>query len=200
MMQKILCGLAALALGVLAQAGRTTTVTFDDMPASVPYGTTYTENGFSFTSGFSSGQLKGDNGTLRFGPWWPDEQLGTFLEISWGGGQDFTLQSLEVTHVDGYGSGLSFTSYYAGQITGNFSTGGIGIADLSVLGVMDHLRIQAFNSPSNIDNLNGGGVSAQGGDGDPSAVPEPESWALFIAGFGAVGLACRGKRRRSLPA
>ena len=32
--------------------------------------------------------------------------------------------------------------------------------------------------------------------GDPSAVPEPKSWAMLILGFGAVGAITRRRQRR----
>ena len=41
-------------------------------------------------------------------------------------------------------------------------------------------------------------LSAPGGDDDQSGgVPEPASWALMLAGFGAVGAAMRTSRRKS---
>jgi hypothetical protein len=44
------------------------------------------------------------------------------------------------------------------------------------------------------------GITTQGGDGvvTITAVPEPSTWALLIAGAGVVGVAARRQRRRSL--
>jgi hypothetical protein len=36
--------------------------------------------------------------------------------------------------------------------------------------------------------------------GEPTAVPEPESWALLLLGFAAIGLRLRGKRSGALAA
>ncbi|HEX4180547.1 MAG TPA: PEPxxWA-CTERM sorting domain-containing protein [Caulobacteraceae bacterium] len=44
----------------------------------------------------------------------------------------------------------------------------------------------------------GGGSPASPGGADPSAVPEPRSWALMIVGFAGLGAAARSRRRRML--
>jgi large repetitive protein len=46
--------------------------------------------------------------------------------------------------------------------------------------------------------VSGSGGSSPVGVSEPSGVPEPQSWALMITGFAAVGAAVRASRRRAL--
>ncbi len=48
-----------------------------------------------------------------------------------------------------------------------------------------------------LDNITIGDPALAGrGPPAPGPVPEPASWAMMIVGFGAVGVALRGRRRR----
>jgi hypothetical protein len=91
----------------------------------------------------------------------------------------------------------SFRVYDRNQTPAGFTN--VGSVDL--IGAFGSLNIIGFANPQ------GGFITPDnnplppvppGGGGDPPAVPEPASWALFIAGFGLTGAMLR--RRRALAA
>ena len=47
-------------------------------------------------------------------------------------------------------------------------------------------------------SLNGNGTGAFTGNVTISPTPEPATWAMMILGFGAIGMAMRGRRRRTV--
>lgn len=112
----------------------------------------------------------------------------------------------------GGGGNAVFTNLYGATITGG-SFGGfaggalnISIASLPLL-VGNNSFVFSYDSPSG-GGLGGGGFAGPQGTYDEAwglsnikltgregAVPEPATWAMMLAGFGAVGFAMRRRRQ-----
>jgi len=93
-------------------------------------------------------------------------------------------------------------TYFAPAAAGNESLSFLGV--LFGTPVISRVRITSGNTA-----LGPGVTEASGRDlvvmddfifGEPTAVPEPESWALLLLGFAAIGLRLRGKRSGALAA
>ena len=93
-------------------------------------------------------------------------------------------------------------TYFAPAAAGNESLSFLGV--LFGTPVISRVRITSGNAA-----LGPGVTEASGRDlvamddfifGEPIAVPEPESWALLLLGFAAIGLRLRGKRSGALAA
>lgn len=85
------------------------------------------------------------------------------------------------------GSGGGFSSW-----TSFTSTGASFLAGLNTLDVVVRNFRQNGGNPS--------GLRVEFTNSDVSAVPEPASWAMLIAGFGLVGAASRRRRQQVLAA
>jgi hypothetical protein len=108
------------------------------------------------------------------------------------------------------GSGTSGSSFASGPVSGgsisftsdflDFTGSTVFDRSQSLTAVTPNFAIGANGSLSGFRAVAGGQFSA---DPEPiitTMVPEPESWALLIAGFGLVGAAARRRRRISVVA
>ena len=100
-----------------------------------------------------------------------------------------------------------FNGDFGGEVRFSFVRPGVGTETVSVeLPRAGGLHRFTFNQ-SGISSFNIAPTTTRGRwvqfdnityvSGTPAAVPEPQSWALLIAGFGVVGGAIRSNRRKS---
>jgi hypothetical protein len=75
-----------------------------------------------------------------------------------------------------------------------------GTFKLDYLGSLSSLTIDdiTVRYQSTGANANGSGIGTVVSDNPPPAVPEPATWAMMLAGFGATGFAMRRARRKNL--
>jgi hypothetical protein len=202
---------ALAAIAPTAQAGMLDNGSFEDAGYSLPAGsycyTTYAP--------LACGSVPGWQGSFQLiqagsGPWGtPSQQAG--FDSSWGGmvgglqatsefHQTVTLAagSYALSWADanrqGYGGEQSYEVLFNGQSLGKFNTkqanGGQWTAQslqftASGAGELRFAGLATVDSTTFIDNIALSQVSA---------VPEPASIALLLAGLGAIGLARRSKR------
>ena len=135
---------------------------------------------------------------------------------------DFTSSGGDIGHVNVFVTGTTVTSA-TGVIDGNaltglssyaaadqqlfvagpnhFTTGGLSFLD--ILGTSYNLT----NYPDGLDHITNS-IMDPAGTGTPtpfvitsfsiSAVPEPATWAMMIAGFGMIGFAARRRHRQTV--
>ena len=95
------------------------------------------------------------------------------------------------TIVTGGCSGSFFGGVAKGANAAGLFTLKLAAAQVNVQLSNFFVRYQGINAPR-LCLCNQSGV----GTGVVSAVPEPSTWAMMITGFGAIGMATRGRRRR----
>jgi len=108
------------------------------------------------------------------------------------------------------GSGTSGGTFASGPVAGGlitFSSDFLNFDDSiifdraqSLSAISPALQIGANGALRSFRGVAGGSFSADPTPKITAAVPEPESWALLILGFGIVGMAARRRRPRSLTA
>lgn len=93
---------------------------------------------------------------------------------------------------------LSFTDQF-GEVFTQTSAIGNGQNFFSAQALDDQfITLVSLSLNGNVDDVRQvriGGIGAFGDDGSGSTVPEPQSWALLVAGFGSVGFAMRRRKR-----
>ena len=187
--------LATSLLGVAGIGHATTTVDFAPLTSyydgTAGDGATYMEGGLTFTS---PGQLR------NWGTWrdWNADPLGAVLydnyaaavTITKAAGGSFTLVSFDLADLFNDGSGGPMPFKY---------TDGAGL-HITTLILDDRIGLQTFQF-----NFNGLTSFSVGGSGfffqldnvvvdGVTAVPEPATFALLMAGLGAVGLVTRRRK------
>jgi hypothetical protein len=189
--------LVLAALAALPAAANAVVIDFDAAPQNTVIGPSYSEDGFTITgSGFVFPQFEG----FAFSTYTNDGSIALNYK-----GPSYTLT------MDGGGT-FDFTSFQLGNVNGNMEGGTLQIAfdggpatslaiptdsmlqtytfdmmDVTSV-VFSYLPTDTFlslESYARIDNI----VLNE------SAVPEPASWALMIAGFGLVGTGLRRRQR-----
>ena len=193
-----------LVLAAASNAAASVTVTFDSLTSAsqrtdYPSGV-YVEQGYQFAAGelsswgTSAPQNADPDGATLFGSF-----DGTNVTVSKVGGGPFTLTSIDVGDANNFG--------WAGAIPIDYTTaGGTTTTSLvldSIVGlqtfVTNRTDLLSFtlhqqNPYFQIDNVVFGSDAVV----DPvAAVPEPEAWALMLAGFAFAGAAIRRQRRIS---
>ena len=187
--------LATSLLGIAGIGHATTTVDFAPLTSyydgTAGDGATYMEGGLTFTS---PGQLR------NWGTWrdWNADPLGAVLydnyaaavTITKAAGGSFTLVSFDLADLFNDGSGGPMPFKY---------TDGAGL-HITTLILDDRIGLQTFQF-----NFNGLTSFSVGGSGfffqldnvvvdGVTAVPEPATFALLMAGLGAVGLVTRRRK------
>jgi hypothetical protein len=99
----------------------------------------------------------------------------------------FTYSGPTINHPSGSSPGVS-TPLGSFSVFSKFD--GIGLIDFASRAVKN----QGFGAGTNIDNVGSTAGPLEGG-GSGSDVPEPQTWALLVLGFGLVGVSAR--RRQS---
>ena len=204
-LRSILTGLAAFSLAGIASAG---VVTFDDIgpPSGNAIHTFATSGGFDFNGGHfhiidTPDARVVDNGTQFLGAE-AAGGLGKAVTMTQTGGGLFTLNGLEVAEV--WRAGESLNDFFYVELTGNQSGGGVLSALITLDGIADgpgganDFQTVVLGGWTNLMSVTITGRNASGAFGDYSidnlvvnAVPEPQTWALMLAGLGLVGLAAR---------
>ncbi|WP_294195782.1 PEPxxWA-CTERM sorting domain-containing protein [uncultured Sphingomonas sp.] len=181
----------ALAASLVGGSASAATITFDDLPGSnrSPFTTSYSEAGFTLS--YVSGSIYT---AKNFGNPTPDLYFSNSAAFDITGGV-FTLGSFDGAVASGFGDvSYAITGFLNGQnvfsrtvstTRDSFTTLSPGAGNQS----FDRVRfsMSTTSSSANIDNIN---VTAVRG-----AVPEPATWAMMIAGFGAIGFAMRRRQR-----
>jgi hypothetical protein len=89
----------------------------------------------------------------------------------------------------GFNTGVTITGYYLGNLVATsatlIQTATPTFLSLGYAGTVDEVRFTGYNGYYIIDDFT---FDAAG------SVPEPQSWALMIAGFGLVGAAMRRRK------
>lgn len=174
-LKKIAVGVA-LALGTVSGAALAGTATFT---GAFSQAVTYSEAGIDFTTLYPGGHLHvGDvyadaifnhNGGCCTDP----------TQISQTGGGLFTLSSLDVLYTSG-GTTLVGSNAAVYTVTG---TGTINFGSLFA-GVTEVTWYDSGNSDSAFDNVT------------INAIPEPETYAMLLAGLGLLGFAARRRKQK----
>jgi hypothetical protein len=177
----VLAAVSALAFAVPASAA---TMTFSGVTTATVSNTPYVENGITMTGINANPYHYGyeNAGTVHM-----DAGFGNgAYDFTFSGGV-FDFSSIDVARSYGTGGTGTLTAFNAAgaQIgTAAFSTNTTGTYSFALTGVT-RLRLVATGTHFNIDNLV---LNA-------SAVPEPATWGLMLAGFGLVGVGLRSRRR-----
>lgn len=123
---------------------------------------------------------------------------GTFTDdIVFAGPPPAALDVFKITA----GTGLTFTSvslnYYSGgsvPLTGTFTSTSVNEStEGNVISALYDLKI---TGTATAGASYSGTITSTPGSVPVAAVPEPESWALMLAGLGATGLFMRSRRQR----
>lgn len=203
-MIKSILGGAFAALVITAAPAAAATVTFTPLispsAGTAGDGTTYLENGLTFTSSIassnalyhwgSSDSVNADAGGATLFQNFPSH----FITVTATGGGSFTLNSFDLADAynaggggsvafswtDGSGTSTSFLALDNAIGLQTFTFNYTGVTSFSLQQEAPYFQVDniVFNEATN-------------------AVPEPATWALMIAGFGLVGAAMR---RRALAA
>jgi hypothetical protein len=109
---------------------------------------------------------------------------------------DFTFDT--TVYFTGAGSPVTFNNVGANGENRFLISGGIGeaiskIVFSNLVGVSTKNNAETFTNSYNFDSLRQTSF-----DAFASGVPEPSTWALFILGFGAIGMMLRSGRGRAL--
>lgn len=115
-----------------------------------------------------------------------DYGYGSLFASYSGSQQGFTVRDLQLNQLASYELGFEITGIAVGNSNNLFLTSGDNIYEYSLTGTQ--LNRMQFGDPSILYTAI-----------DVQAVPEPESWAMMIVGFGIVGAAVR-RRRMALAA
>ena len=139
-----------------------------------------------------------------FGSWYFDNDLAT--TENFGSNYDFYSVAIhEIAHVLGYGTADSWTQHIVSCPTGNCIIGK-PLADTAhwasgALSTINGLSFEVAMDPSLLNNTrknftdqDWNGLSKIGWQ--VAAVPEPETWAMLLAGLGLVGFAAGRKEKR----
>jgi len=179
--------LAGASLGAMAN----TTITFDDLVsdtdgieiadgyAGLNWDNFYVLNGTDYGAGYAAGVVSGSNVALN----WYDHPA------SFSNGAGFNLVSLYVTkawysgvtHIEGY-SGSSLV-YSADVTSSTTSPTFVSLNWVNVTNVVISDGDASYHSA--IDNIT------------IAAVPEPETYAMLLAGLGLVGVAARRRQKQA---
>ena len=203
--------MAAAALFLATEAAATTVLTFDDLaePGTgvrelSPNSATFEYGGFVFKSTVNVQSFRSHRaddprnadpgGTTLFHTW--DR---TWMEVTKADGLAFDLISMDIADVynEGRRAGNQFIFNFADGSTeyGGFTTD--NLAGLETL-ILNRRGLRSFSmaaDPSGwwqMDNITF--------DTPVSAVPEPNTWAMMILGFGGLGVMLRRTRRTLQPA
>lgn len=165
---------------------------------------TYVENGFQFTTAWSPTKYAMQIGAItESNPYYWTGSQGLFH--SWGGSAAYT-NSFEITRVNGevfdlisldiaaFGNGSRYITVYGYPATGGYVQKDFLSLDTS------YNTLETLTFGDNFTNLKSVSFSAWGQQidnvtfGISSPVPEPESYAMFLAGLGLLGLIARRKK------
>ena len=163
----------AVALALSAGSAFAGTATLFPVSGSDPY----SEAGITFTSLYSGGHIHLQGGSIF------NHNGGCCTnptEITQTGGGLFTLDSLDMLST---GGGTKFIGSNAAVYTVT-GTGTINFGSLFA-GVTSVIWDDSFSSSSTIDNVT-----------INSAVPEPETYAMLLAGLGLLGFAARRRKQK----
>jgi hypothetical protein len=148
----------------------------------------------------------GTNGNFPIPPWLAENTVSRWATPTSNAADTvFSGAYSTVFNLGSFGAGTFFSGRFAADdsvtsitLNGNAVTGtGGGFTDWTPFSSVGGFQIGANTLTFNVFN-SGGGPSGLRVEVINAAVPEPQSWALLIAGFGLVGLAAR--RRRSVVA
>lgn len=159
------------------------------------------QGGFAFVQGvndlgFTNLTLTPDNFTfsdIKFNMQLPAPDGGPTIPNGYK--TDFTFDT--TVYFTGAGSPVTFNNVGANGENRFLITGGVGeaiskIVFSNLVGVSTKNNAETFTNSYNFDSLRQVSFDAVSG------VPEPGTWALFILGFGAIGMMLRSGRGRTL--
>jgi hypothetical protein len=172
-MQKLGCTVALAGLLVSGSA-LANTATFDGQFANP---LSYTEDGITFTSLYPGGG--GEH--VHLGDYWTDAIANHGgcctdpINITFSGGT-FTLTSLDILYDDGR------PTMFTGSNAATFTVSGLGHVEFGSLFAGVTSVLWSTTGQSMADNVT------------VTAVPEPETYALFMAGLGLMGFIARRRK------
>jgi hypothetical protein len=196
---------AALALAAVCAPAAASTITFNDLTNTNSFDLydTVTESGLLFTNSLgsdmdfivwgSNDSYNADQGGATLGNNWS----GTTTTVTRVGGGKFDLTSLDLADVYNNGSGGQVRFDFNGDSAGTFYVDldqnvGLQTFNFNMTGLISfsYTPLTTVGPWIQVDNVV---MDLK----QSSPAPEPASWAMMLGGFGLVGGALRGTKRKT---